>query len=101
MPQVFLATQMLHAANQPRLDPLSGRTLHAFRWRPGVLLDALPEPFAARPARIDEGRADIFARERKFDMGDGKPNREQLKEAQAKGLAGGDRYDGVAGKRSH
>ncbi|MGX5830211.1 hypothetical protein [Mesorhizobium sp. 43Arga] len=36
MPQILLAAQVLHAANDARLDPLRGRPLHALWRRAGI-----------------------------------------------------------------
>jgi len=46
MPQLFLAAQVFHTADEPGLDPLRRRPLHPLGRRPCVVLDALPEPFA-------------------------------------------------------
>lgn len=43
MPQIFLAAQVLHAADQPWLHPLRRRPLHALRRKDYVFLDALPD----------------------------------------------------------
>ena len=46
VPQILFAAQVLHTANDARLDPLRRRSLHPLGRRPGMLLDTLPQPLA-------------------------------------------------------
>lgn len=51
MPQILLAAQVLHTADEARLDPLRRWPLHALGSWPGMFLDALPS--RSRMARLE------------------------------------------------
>ncbi|WP_287304075.1 hypothetical protein, partial [Mesorhizobium sp.] len=60
MAQILLASQVLHAADQPRFDPLRRRPLHAF-WRLSWgFLDPLPQPLPHLAIDADERTPTYF-----------------------------------------
>lgn len=74
MAQILLAAEMLHAADQPRLDPLRRRPFHPVWRRRRMLLYALPAAFPHLPVQGDKGAPDIAS-------GDGFPQGSEVRQA--------------------